>query len=128
MNTESLYAGLEREGCDVKGAIRRMLGDEALYLHLLEAFYQERTWEELQKALERKDYEAAFQTAHLIKGSTATLGLTSIYEAVSRIVEKLRSDSLALMNGEISMDVWDPDFQEFESRIRRFMKIYESCH
>lgn len=127
MNTESLYAGLQREGCDVKGAIRRMLGDEALYLHLLEAFYQERTWEELQKALDRKDYEAAFQTAHLIKGSTATLGLISIYEVVSRIVEKLRAEHPESRSEEISMDLSDSDFQEFRTRIRCFTEVYGSC-
>ncbi|MBQ7370896.1 MAG: Hpt domain-containing protein [Blautia sp.] len=127
MDSETLYALLRQAGCDVEGTMRRMMQDRTFYLHLLESFYQEQTWESLQKALENEDYDAAFQAAHLIKGSAATLGLTEIYKAVSRVVEKLRQSPDPSACGQKEMSLTDPDYLEFRMQIRRFVKLYQSC-
>ena len=44
----------------------------------------------LNLAIRSKNYEAAFEAAHGLKGSSGTLGLTPLYEAVCAVVENLR--------------------------------------
>lgn len=79
-------------GYEVDAAISRLLGDEELYIHLLESFLQERSWESLEQVVQTQDYAAAYEIAHTIKGSLLTLGLVSQQEKMSEVMDALRKE------------------------------------
>ena len=89
---ELVQLKLEQWGADPRTAVWRMVDDEAFYYGLLLKFVQKREWLPLETALERCQYDDAFKIAHDLKGVTATLSLTPLWHAVSRIVEDLRGD------------------------------------
>ena len=78
-------------GCDVDGALERMLGDEELYLECLSMLLEDEGFDALGAALEQGDAAAAFDCAHALKGVLANLGLTPLLDQVEKIVEPLRA-------------------------------------
>ena len=81
---------LDSWGCDIPGALQRCCGDTVFYLHWISEFVRDPDFEQLDLAISSKDYAAAFEAAHGLKGSSGTLGLTPLYEAVCAVVEDLR--------------------------------------
>lgn len=77
-------------GCDIPAALQRCGGDTEFYLHWVSEFVRDPDFEKLNLAIRSKNYEAAFEAAHRLKGSSGTLGLTPLYEAVCAVVENLR--------------------------------------
>lgn len=75
-------------------AIARMMGDREFYEGLLDKFYQQEEWKELEERLRLHSYREAFRVAHDIKGVTATLGLVPLTDTVSAVVEDLREPSM----------------------------------
>ena len=53
--------------------------------------FQDENMQKLGAALANRDYTAAFEAAHTLKGVVGNMGLTPLYEAVCVIVEPLRS-------------------------------------
>lgn len=92
MNVERLKA----VGVDYDGGVKRMCGNEALYHKFLGKFPEDRSMELLKENLEEGALEEAFQAAHTLKGVSATLNLTPLYEASCVLCEKLRKGT----NGE----------------------------
>lgn len=93
MNT--ILSELDAWGCDVTGAMNRCFGDREFYLKWVSEFITDSGFEKLDNALERKDYAAAFQAAHGLKGDSGMLGLTPLLHAVRSIVEDLRKEEPA---------------------------------
>lgn len=81
---------LDSWGCDIPQALQRFCGDTDFYLHWVSQFVRDPDFEKLDSAISAKNYEAAFEAAHGLKGSSGTLGLTPLYEAVCTVVEDLR--------------------------------------
>ena len=88
-----LYGELRVWGCDVDGALERVIGDDELYLACLQSIAHDETFFSLGDALRAGDNERAFDCARTLKGVLANLGLTPIYDIVVRIVEPLRAKS-----------------------------------
>lgn len=82
---------LESWGCDIEGAMRRLLDDEEFYFVCYEQVLEDDGFELLRKALEKHDIKHSFEYAHSLKGIIANLGLTSLYHIISEIVEPLRA-------------------------------------
>ncbi|MEA4923535.1 MAG: Hpt domain-containing protein [Eubacteriaceae bacterium] len=82
---------LKEWGCDVDGALERLVGDVAFYEECLQVFTEDDNFASLGKALEEKEYDSAFEYAHTIKGVAANLGLTPVFDKASDIVEPLRA-------------------------------------
>ena len=78
-------------GCDVEGAMARMMDDEDFYLTCLGMLADDPGFQELSEALSRHDLAASFEAAHMLKGVIGNLGLTPMYQAVAKIVELLRA-------------------------------------
>ena len=78
-------------GADVAGAKERFMGDRELYLQCIEMFRADEGFGNLGKALAAKDYRAAFEQAHTLKGVAGNLGLTPLFTAICAIVEPLRA-------------------------------------
>lgn len=88
MNLEKL----EKLGLDYKTGLSRFLGNSGVYFKFLNSFAYEPDSEKLKKAVETKDREAVFQTAHALKGITGNLSLNLLYEKICLVVEDTRHD------------------------------------
>lgn len=89
----SILKELNNHGCDVKGALGRVLGDEELYVICLKKFVADDAFENLGKFIEEENIEKAFNESHTLKGVAGNLGITPLYDLLVVIVEKLRNNS-----------------------------------
>ena len=105
-------------GCDIPAALQRCCGDTDFYLHWVSEFVQDPDFEKLDLAISSKDYTTAFEAAHGLKGSSGTLGLTPLYEAVCTVVEDLRYEP-----GETLKD----DYETMRLAYGRFTEIMKSA-
>lgn len=81
---------LRAEGADMDGAMNRLLNDEELYATCFGYFMDDPSFAALGTALDSKDYAAAFEAAHSLKGVAGNLGLTRLYQLSGGLVEPLR--------------------------------------
>ena len=82
---------LEEYGADYQGTMDRFMGNETLYLRLLDMLFEDENLKKLGNALEAGDQNAAFEAAHTLKGVAANMGLTPLCGRVSALVEPLRA-------------------------------------
>ncbi|WP_312938577.1 Hpt domain-containing protein [Oscillibacter sp.] len=82
---------LRAHGADMDGAMNRLMGDEELYAMCFGLFLKDAAFAALGAALDARDWTAAFEAAHCLKGVAGNLGLTRIYRLGSELVEPLRS-------------------------------------
>ena len=78
-------------GGDYDKTMERFMNNENLYYKILPMLFQDNNLQKLGTALETGDFDSAFIAAHTLKGVSANLGLTPLYDAVCRIVEPLRN-------------------------------------
>jgi len=93
--SENLLDQLRDYGADVDGALARCVNSTDLYTKLLGMFAADPGIEPLRAAVDAGDLKAGFEAAHTIKGVSANLGLTPLYDAVAEIVEPLRHEEEA---------------------------------
>jgi HPt (histidine-containing phosphotransfer) domain-containing protein len=77
-------------GADMDGAMNRMVDSEDLYATCFSYFMDDPAFAALDAALDAKDYTAAFEAAHSLKGVAGNLGLTRLYELSGQLAEPLR--------------------------------------
>lgn len=80
----------EAYGADYQSTMNRFMGNEALYLRLLDMLFQDTNLQRLGDALDTNDLPGAFAAAHTLKGVVGNMGLTPLYNAVCAVVEPLR--------------------------------------
>ena len=78
-------------GADVDEALVRCMNMEAFYLKLVGKAIGDNKLDLLAQQLSEKNYAAAFETAHALKGMYANLSLTPLTKPVSEMTELLRS-------------------------------------
>lgn len=88
---QSFKENLEAYGVDYQTTMNRFMGNEKMYLKLLNLLFQDDNLQKLGKALDEKNYTAAFEAAHTLKGVVGNMGLTPLYQEVCAIVEPLRA-------------------------------------
>ncbi len=109
MNIEILI----QYGIDYNDGLKRFIGNSDLYQMLLLEFLRDEEYAEAEKSLKAKDYQAAFNHFHTLKGVVGNLSMTELYKKCCVIVEKLR------YNDYVSLDKC---FLEFEATYHR---VYE---
>ena len=77
-------------GADMDGALNRFANCEELYATCFSYFMDDPAFSALGAALDSKDYTAAFEAAHSLKGVAGNLGLTRLYELSGQLAEPLR--------------------------------------
>ncbi len=77
-------------GANVTEGLARCLNNEAFYLRLVKMAAQDDSYGKLYGALEQKNYDAAFEIAHTLKGVLGNLSLTPLNDPVSELTELLR--------------------------------------
>ena len=82
---------LRTYGADVDEALVRCMNMENFYLKLVEKAKEDDKLSLLAMQIREKDYAAAFETAHALKGMYANLSLTPLTKPVSEMTELLRS-------------------------------------
>lgn len=87
-------------GADVDGTMDRLLNDEELFESCLRSFSKDEGFAGLKCAIEEKDYKAAFEHAHALKGVAGNLGLTPLFQAISELVEALRQDDYSNVDAQ----------------------------
>ena len=86
---------LRNAGADVESGLSRCLGNEALYIMLVNMGLGDKKFEELGRALSEKNLDQAFEFCHALKGVIGNLSITPLYEALSKMTEKLRKRETA---------------------------------
>lgn len=77
-------------GADPNAAIRRMIGDEDLFLKLLYGFMNSRDWDILVELVEQGRFDEAFVISHKMKGSAADLSLGPLLNSLCIVTDDLR--------------------------------------
>ncbi|MBQ7614243.1 MAG: hypothetical protein IJU77_04305 [Butyrivibrio sp.] len=77
-------------GADPNAAIRRMIGDEDLFLKLLYGFMNSRDWDILVELVEQGRFDEAFVISHRMKGSAADLSLGPLLNSLCIVTDDLR--------------------------------------
>lgn len=86
-NTKEALAGV----ANYDAAVERFMGNEAMYARFLGKFVDDENYGKLVSALDAGDAKAAFEAAHTLKGTSATLELTGVAQAADPVVESLRA-------------------------------------
>ena len=91
-------------GVDVKDGLRRVAGNARLYRALLKQFADRQFEEaaEIQRALERRDYETAERLAHTVKGSAGNLGARVLSELADGLERAIRSHDAEAIASQIN--------------------------
>lgn len=110
---------LKEYGCDVDGALIRMLDDKEFLLQCMKAAIDEDEYELLGAALAENDVTKAFELAHAIKGVTANVGLNPLMNKVALIVEPLRAGNMTGLNDEYT------DMLKIRNDIRKILSEEE---
>ena len=82
---------LKNLGANTEEGIQRCAGNEAFYLKLVPMALDESKYSDLKKQIGEKDLDAAFETAHALKGVLANLSLTPLCNIINEITELLRA-------------------------------------
>ena len=89
-------------GANTAEGLQRCMIIESFYLRMVNMIPGDANFQKLFNAMDAGNFEAAFEAAHALKGSTGNLALTPIYAPVSELTELLRAhadaDYSALLN------------------------------
>lgn len=88
MNVKEFY---EKIGVDYTEITNR-LPSEALIKRVLLKFLDDKTFQGLTEAVEKRDFQEIFYAAHTLKGIAANLGLHPLYQEVSELTELTRNE------------------------------------
>ena len=78
-------------GADAAAGLARCMNNENFYFRMIKLGSADTKFQELGRALESGDLAGAFELAHALKGVTANLSLTPLYEPLSEMTELLRA-------------------------------------
>ena len=82
---------LNAMGVDTKQGLARCMNNEKFYLKMVQMGIKDKHFEMLEKAIEEKNIDAAFESAHALKGIIGNLAITPIYAPLNRMTEMLRA-------------------------------------
>ena len=112
----AIREALREFGADPEAAMRRLLGDEKLFLLLLREFWNDPDIGKLDRCLWEGGRSGAFHAAHNLKGGAAVLSLHPLENALSCLTDDLREDP-----GR----PWQEDYDSFLEKLERYKKILE---
>ena len=90
-------------GCKVNESMGRFLNNEDFYGKCFTKYVNDESFEELGKAIKAGDVKAAFGAAHDLKGISANMGITLVYNQVVDIVEDFRVGKIP----DNALSVWE---------------------
>lgn len=97
---EQLSKKLMDLGVDVDGVVRRLGGNEALYLAICCKFIRDPNYMTLQEALLKEDYQSAEAIVHTLKGVAANLGFIKLENLSKILLQDLKENRLTALHGD----------------------------
>lgn len=82
---------LKDYGANVEEGLARCLNKEDFYLKMVNLGLADERFEKLSDILASKDFDAAFEAVHVLKGVIGNLALTPLYEPIDKMTELLRA-------------------------------------
>ena len=82
---------LKEFGAKTDEGLARCLGEESFYLMLVDSTLNDEQIKLLIDQTQQGNLDAAFETAHALKGIYANLSLTPLYDSIFQITEDLRA-------------------------------------
>lgn len=76
---------------NLEEGLKRMMGNEALYVKCLKMFLPQAQGSKLPELLAAGDIEEAIKDVHNLKGVTGNLSLNGLYEIYNEVLTRLRS-------------------------------------
>ena len=98
----SILEKLDSFGADTKDGVNRCCGMQTFYIDLVKRVPGDENFRILEESVENKDYKAAFEAAHALKGVLGNLSITCMYDKCSYITEKLRGGEDADYRHEVA--------------------------
>ena len=89
--------------CHVQEAMGRFLNNEEFYGKCFIKYINDKSFDELGEAIKAGDVKAAFGAAHDLKGISANMGITPVYNQVVDIVEDFRVGKIP----DNALGVWE---------------------
>lgn len=81
-------------GVDVDTAVRRLGGNELLYLSICSKFLNDINFQLIQEALSVQNYEASILLTHTLKGVAANLGFVQLENNCKALLQALKDNEL----------------------------------
>ena len=79
-------------GIRYEEGVARFVGNAEMYESFLRQFPSDQTYAEIEEAMKQKDFRAAFQAAHTLKGLSGNLSLGALYDSLVVFVDALRGE------------------------------------
>lgn len=84
---------LQENGIDYADGVARFSGNAKSYEKFLKKFITDPEFPKLCEAMEQKNFEAAFYSAHTLKGMCGNLSIQVLYNKMKLFVEMLRNQA-----------------------------------
>ena len=102
--------------------VKKRLPSEALIKKFIAKFLDDRSFPDLQTALEEGSRESAFRAAHTLKGVCGNLSLSKLMNSASKLTELLRPETEAIPEGaDVLFEEVRNDYELTISAIRSFL-------
>ncbi|MDE7095750.1 MAG: Hpt domain-containing protein [Anaeroplasmataceae bacterium] len=88
MSIKEFYNSINVNPEDV---LHRFANNEAMLTKFLKKFLDDKTYLELTQAVESRDWEATFRTAHTLKGLAGNFGFQELFDLSAKVVERYRA-------------------------------------
>ncbi|MCM1131793.1 MAG: Hpt domain-containing protein [Roseburia sp.] len=95
MNLQEFYNSIHVNPTEV---MHRFGNNEEMLAKFLRKFLEDKTFLELTQAVENKDWEIVFRTAHTLKGLSVNFDFKELFELSSKIVERYRAQDYEVIS------------------------------
>lgn len=85
-------ARLIEAGVNLESALQRFMGNEKMVEKYLDRFLTEKSYQELNEALQNNDHESAARAAHTLKSVCGTLGFEKMQNQIIAQENAIRND------------------------------------
>lgn len=79
-------------GVDIDDALKRFMGNSALFEKLVKKLPENIKKYEVAEYFEKKDYESALSSAHSLKGTMGNLSVKVLFDGYTQVVNYLRAN------------------------------------
>ena len=110
---------LKASGCDIEIGLTQAMYDLRFYRQLLMKFVKDPSIAILDQAVEEGSVSQAIESAHELKGTTATLGLTPVNREISHFLDSIRDSA------DITEEDMKNKYQRVDKEIQHILALIQ---